>query len=103
MKHKEFPRERFVPPLYRREIKQKLQKIRQGYRIVDEHLKETESLMQRADIQEDEEDTMTRFVVGLNDNILEVIELKPTTLFKRHSNSQCQSKSASKIYNNIDR
>ncbi|GMI77368.1 hypothetical protein HRI_001406100 [Hibiscus trionum] len=69
-------RERFVPPLYRRELKQKLQKIRQGYRTVDEYLKEMESLMQRADIQEDEEDTLTRFIVGLNDNILEVLELK---------------------------
>ncbi|GMJ10817.1 hypothetical protein HRI_004750900 [Hibiscus trionum] len=73
---KEVLRERFVPPLYRRELKQKLQKIRQGYRTVDEYLKEMESLMQRADIQEDEEDTLTRFIVELNDNILEVLELK---------------------------
>ncbi|KAK8661360.1 hypothetical protein V6N13_090965 [Hibiscus sabdariffa] len=70
-------RKRFVPQYYYRECKQRLQRLRQGNKSVDEYFQDMEALLQRANIQEGEEDTLARFIVGLNDNISEVLELQP--------------------------
>lgn len=67
-------RERFVPSFYTREVKQRLQRLRQGRRSVEDYYKEMESLLQRAFITEDQDDTMNRFVVGLNESILDQLE-----------------------------
>lgn len=73
---KHIMRRRFIPPHYQRELKQRLQRLRQGSRTVEEYYKEMEALIQRADIREDEDDTLARFIVGLNDNILDVLDLQ---------------------------
>ncbi|KAL4379602.1 hypothetical protein GQ457_02G026190 [Hibiscus cannabinus] len=66
----------FIPSHYQRELKQRLQRLRQGSRTIEEYYKEMEALIQRADIQEEKDDTLERFIVGLNDNILDVLDLQ---------------------------
>ncbi|KAA0067527.1 Transposon Ty3-I Gag-Pol polyprotein [Cucumis melo var. makuwa] len=57
---KEAMRKRFVPKHYERDLKTKLQSLRQGTKSVAEYYREMETLIGRARIQEDEEDTMSR-------------------------------------------
>ncbi|XP_071924869.1 uncharacterized protein [Coffea arabica] len=58
-------RTRFVPSHYYRDLYQRLQTLMQGIRSVDEYHKEMEILMLRANVQEDKEATMARFLNGL--------------------------------------
>ena len=67
---------RFVPTYYYRELYNKLQKLRQGNRSVEEYYKEMEVAMARANIEEDREATMARFLAGLNREIQNVVELQ---------------------------
>ena len=68
-------RRRFVPSHYRRDLHNKLQTLRQGNRSVDEYYKELEMTLIRANIEEDREATMARFLRGLNREIADTIEL----------------------------
>ena len=54
----------------------KLQQLRQGTKSVEEYHKEMEMAMTRADITEEREATMARFVNGLNREIANVVELQ---------------------------
>ena len=54
----------------------KLQGLNQGYKTVDEYHKEMEIAMIRANVIEDREATMARFLKGLNQDIANVVELK---------------------------
>ena len=67
---------RFVPTYYYRELYKKLQNLRQGNRSVEEYYKETEVAIARANIEEDREATMARFLAGLNGEIQIVVELQ---------------------------
>ena len=69
-------RRQFVPSHYYRNLYQKLQSLTQGYRSVDDYHKEMEIAMIRADVEEDREATMTRFLNGLNRDIVNVMELQ---------------------------
>ncbi|XP_056854299.1 uncharacterized protein LOC130503756 [Raphanus sativus] len=68
-------RKRFVPSHYHRELHFKLRTLSQGSRSVEEYYKEMETLMLRADIQEDREATMARFMGGLNRDIMDRLEV----------------------------
>ena len=68
---KEALRIRFVPPTYERDCKKKLQRLVQGSKSVVEYHKEMELLLTRGNIDEDEEQTLIRFVEGLNPAILD--------------------------------
>ncbi|XP_062083589.1 uncharacterized protein LOC133789956, partial [Humulus lupulus] len=68
-------RRRFVPPHYYRDLYLKLQGLRQGSKSVDEYYKEMEMAMIRANVEEDREATMARFLSGLNREIADPIEL----------------------------
>ena len=57
---------RFVLTYYYRELYNKLQNLRQGNRSVEEYYKEMEVAMAGANIEEDREATMARFLAGLN-------------------------------------
>jgi translation elongation factor EF-4 len=57
---------RFVPSHYYRDLYQKLQSLTQGYRSVDDYYKEMKIPMIRANIEEDREATMARFLNRLN-------------------------------------
>ena len=62
-------RARFVPKHYRRDLFDKLQNLKQGSLNVDEYYKEMEMAMIRANVYEDEEQSIPRFMSGLHRNI----------------------------------
>ena len=68
-------RRRFVPSHYYKDLYQKLQSLTQGYRSMDDYHKEMEIAMIRANVEEDREATMARFLNGLNRDIANVVEL----------------------------
>ena len=55
---------------------QKLQSLTQGSRSVEDYYKEMEIAMIRANVEEDREATMARFLGGLNREIANVVELQ---------------------------
>ncbi|KAH9792721.1 hypothetical protein KPL71_004248 [Citrus sinensis] len=57
-------RRRFVPSHYYRELHQRLQSLTQGSRSVEDYRKEMEIIMIRANIKEEREATMARFLHG---------------------------------------
>ncbi|XP_062075242.1 uncharacterized protein LOC133779278 [Humulus lupulus] len=68
-------RKRFVPSHYYRGLYQKLQRLNQGSKSVDEYYKEMEVAMIWANVEEDKEATMARFLHGLNREIANIVEL----------------------------
>ena len=68
-------RKRFIPSHYYRELYQKLQHLYQGSRSVEDYHTEMEVAMIRANVVEDREATMVRFLGGLNKKIASVVEL----------------------------
>ena len=73
---KRLMRKRFVPKHYYRDLFLKLQGLTQGNKTVDEYYKEMEIAMIRANVEEDREATMARFVNGLNREISNIVELQ---------------------------
>jgi len=71
-----------VPNHYYRDLYLKLQGLNQGSRSVDEYFKEMEIAMIRANVIEDREATMARFLNGLNRDIANVVELQHCVEFK---------------------
>ncbi|XP_042466500.1 uncharacterized protein LOC122049106, partial [Zingiber officinale] len=69
-------RRRFVPSHYYRSLYQRLQRLSQGSKSVDEYFKEMELSMIRANVNEDREATMARFLHGLNPEIADIVELQ---------------------------
>lgn len=69
-------RKRYVPTSYNRTMRQKLQGLSQGSLTVEEYYKEMEMTLMRANIEEEIEDTMARFLNGLNLDIRDVVELQ---------------------------
>ncbi|XP_019434209.1 PREDICTED: uncharacterized protein LOC109340897, partial [Lupinus angustifolius] len=70
-------RKRFVPASFQRDIHNKLQRLTQGTKSVDEYFKEMELALLRSNFHEDREATMARFLHGLNQDIQDVVELQP--------------------------
>ena len=68
-------RKRFVHSHYYRELYQKLQNLYQGSMSVEDYYTEMEVAMIRANVVEDREATMVRFLGGLNREIANVVEL----------------------------
>nr|XP_027062888.1 uncharacterized protein LOC113689295 [Coffea arabica] len=73
---KRLMKKRFVPSHYHRDLYQKLQTLTQGQRSVEDYYKDMEISMLRADIQEDREATMARFLSGLRAEIADQLELQ---------------------------
>ncbi|XP_061349324.1 uncharacterized protein LOC133294607 [Gastrolobium bilobum] len=69
-------RRRFIPSHYRSDLFQKLQSLTQGSKSVEDYFKEMETAMIRANVDEDREATMARFLLGLNRDIANVVELQ---------------------------
>ena len=69
-------RNHFVPSHYYRGLYQKLQRLIQGSKSVDEYYKEMEVAMIRANVEEDWEATMARFLHGLNREIADIVEMQ---------------------------
>ena len=68
-------RRRFVPNFYYKDLYNKLQSLTQGSKSVEEYHKEMEIAMVRANVMEDKEVTMARFLQGLNRSIANMVEL----------------------------
>ena len=69
-------RRRFVPNHYYHELYQKLQSLTQGNQSVEDYFEDMEVAMIRANAEEYREATMARFVVGLNREIANLVELQ---------------------------
>ncbi|KAL4333440.1 hypothetical protein GQ457_07G006470 [Hibiscus cannabinus] len=69
-------RRRFILNHYHRELFNRLQNLTQGNQSVEDYFKEMEVAMIRANIDEDREATMARFLACLNPNIASVVELQ---------------------------
>ncbi|XP_016733014.1 uncharacterized protein [Gossypium hirsutum] len=69
-------RRQFIPAYYHWELHQKPQNLTQRSKSVKDYYKEMEIAMIRADVQEDPEATMARFLAGLNRDIANVVELQ---------------------------
>ncbi|XP_073112245.1 uncharacterized protein [Elaeis guineensis] len=67
---------RFVPQYYKQELYIKLQSLRQGGMCVEDYVKEFEMLMMRCDLREPQEQTIARFLGGLNKEIADTVELQ---------------------------
>ena len=72
-------RSRFVPRNYTRTLYDKLQNLKQGTASVDEYHQEMELIMQRARVREAAEQTMQRFLSGLNFGIKRIVRHYPYT------------------------
>ncbi|KAF8049727.1 hypothetical protein N665_2132s0001 [Sinapis alba] len=73
---KSLMRKRFVPSHYHRDLHQRLRLLTQGSRTVEEYFQEMELLMLRANVSEDSEATMARFLGGLNREIQDRVEMQ---------------------------
>jgi polyribonucleotide nucleotidyltransferase len=62
-------RARFVPKHYRRDLFDKLQNLKQGSLNVVDYYKEMENAIIRANVYEDEEQSIAHFMSGLHRNI----------------------------------
>ncbi|RDX96202.1 hypothetical protein CR513_21169, partial [Mucuna pruriens] len=69
-------RRRFVPSHYHRDLHRKLQNLTQGSMSVEDYYKEIEISMTRANVKENREVTMARFIGGLKKEIVDVVELQ---------------------------
>lgn len=69
-------RKRYVPSHYTRLLHDKLQKLKQGGKSVEEYFKDLEVAKIRANVEESREVTMARFMSGLNYEIRDVVELQ---------------------------
>src|SRR5256712_1452287 len=72
---KELMRSSFVPSSYTRDLYNRLARLVQGGRSVEEYHKEMEMIMARANIEEDDDRKMAKFLGGLNLSISEELEL----------------------------
>ncbi|XP_042465780.1 uncharacterized protein LOC122048251 [Zingiber officinale] len=68
-------RRRFVPSHYYRDLHLKVQSLKQGSMTVEHYHKEMEIALIQANIEEDREATMARFICGLNREIANIVEL----------------------------
>jgi hypothetical protein len=70
-------RRRFVPSSHQRDLRNRLQILKQGSKSVDDYFKEMKLLLIRSGIREDEESKMARFLHGLNTEISDFVEMFP--------------------------
>ncbi|RDX63595.1 hypothetical protein CR513_57956, partial [Mucuna pruriens] len=71
---KSIMRRRFVPSNYHRDLHKKLQSLTQGSMSVEDYYKEMEIAMTRANVRENHEVTMARFIGDLKKEIFDVVE-----------------------------
>jgi hypothetical protein len=83
---------RFIPKHYICNLFNKLQKLTQGTKSVEEYFKETKMIMMRARVDELQEQTIARLFNGLNFPIKRIVEFLPyTTLVELvHQASQAE-------------
>ena len=75
---KDVMRARFVPTYYNCDLFKKLQLLKQGTKSVEEYYKEMEIAMILANVTEGDEQTMARFLNGLNHPIKKIADFHHT-------------------------
>lgn len=80
-KLKKVLRQRFVPNNYQQSLYVKLATLKQGAKSIAQYIEEFEKLAIMCDVEEREEQTMARFLGGLNYEIRDKVELQPTLSF----------------------
>ncbi|KAK1694292.1 hypothetical protein QYE76_010989 [Lolium multiflorum] len=68
---------RFVPTHHKRDLFNKLTQLKQSYKSVEEYYKEMHMTMMSANVDEQEEQTMARFLNGLNIPVKRIVEFLP--------------------------
>ena len=68
-------KERFVPPYYKEEIFNNLQRLTQGNKSVEEYVQEMDVTLMKTEVEETHMATMARFLNGLNREIQDVVEM----------------------------
>ena len=68
---------RFIPPYYTRELRQRLENLKQGSMSVEEAYNAMQHAMLRANIREDEDSTIARYLRVLNSNIAYEVDMYP--------------------------
>ena len=74
---KQVMRRRFVPSNYQRDLRNRLQMLKQEKRSVDEYYKEIELLLVQTGIREDTDSKMARFLSDLNEEVAGFVEIFP--------------------------
>ena len=73
----------FVPPYYQRDLRLKLQNLKQGDKGVEEYYQELLIGLACCGIREDDDDTSARFFGGLNRDIHDILDYKDWTRFSQ--------------------
>ena len=81
-KLKKVMKKRFLPDNYKQDLYLKLHHLKQGDKKVEDYIREFEDLMMRSDIPEEEEQTIARFLGGLQKEIAHKVELQPYHSFR---------------------
>ena len=81
-KLKKLLKERFLPDSYKQDLYIKITNFKQSNLSIDDYTREFEQLVLRSGIQEKPEQTMARYVGGLNPDIAEKLELQPYWSFE---------------------
>ena len=68
-------KDRFLPPSYLQDNYSKLHNLQQGSMSVKEYTREFEKLLIKCDIQESEDQTIVRYLSGLDTRYAHVVEL----------------------------
>ncbi|XP_071708258.1 uncharacterized protein [Rutidosis leptorrhynchoides] len=76
-KMKKLLRTKFLPNNYRQEAFLEYHNLRQRNLSVEEFIQQSDRLRMRCDVQEEEEQTIARFLGGLNTDISDVVSLQP--------------------------
>ena len=84
-------RTRFVPPYYQREMLQKLTRLQQGKKSVEEYYQELQTGLIRCGIIEDNEAMFARFLGGLNREIQTILEYKEYNTTTRLFHLACKA------------
>src|SRR5262249_1186464 len=69
-------RKRHIADHYHRDLCRRLQSVTQGSMSVEDYFKEMEIAMIRANVEEDQEATIARFIGGLNPEIADIVDLQ---------------------------
>ncbi|VFQ97508.1 unnamed protein product [Cuscuta campestris] len=85
LKMRALMKKKFLPEQYVRDNFARLQQLRQGTRTVEDYTREFEELLMRCDLQEDDSQTLVRYLFGLNTQIANVVELQTYDTFEELS------------------
>ena len=70
-------KEKFLPSLYLQENYSKLHHLKQGSLSIQEYTRKFKRLLIKCDLKEDEDQTLARYLGGLNERIAHVMEVHP--------------------------